>query len=72
MILPIVAFGSPVLRKKCAEINSEYSDLKLLLENMWETMYDSSGVGLAAPQINKSIRKFKCTVLHWQPWKESA
>ena len=58
MILPIVAFGSPVLRKKCAEINSEYSDLKLLLENMWETMYDSSGVGLAAPQINKSIRMF--------------
>ena len=58
MILPIVAFGSPVLRKKCVEIHSEYSDLKLLLENMWETMYDSSGVGLAAPQINKSIRMF--------------
>ena len=48
MFLPIVAFGSPVLRKKCKEINSDYPDLDILLENMWETMYNSSGVGLAA------------------------
>ena len=58
MFLPIVAFGSPVLRKKCEEITPDYLELDTLLENMWETMYDSSGVGLAAPQINKAIRVF--------------
>ena len=58
MILPIIAFGSPVLRKKCDEISLDYQQLNVLLENMWETMYASSGVGLAAPQINKSIRLF--------------
>ena len=58
MILPIIAFGSSVLRKKCDEISLDYPDLDVLLENMWETMYESSGVGLAAPQINKSIRLF--------------
>ena len=58
MVLPIVAFGSDVLRKKCKEINSDYPDLNLLIENMWQTMYESSGVGLAAPQINKDIRIF--------------
>ena len=58
MFLPIVAFGSPVLRKKCEEITPDYPELDTLLENMWETMYESSGVGLAAPQINKSIRIF--------------
>ncbi len=58
MFLPIVAFGSEVLRKKCKEINSDYPDLDLLIENMWQTMYESSGVGLAAPQINKDIRIF--------------
>ena len=58
MLLPIVAFGSPVLRKKCKEVTSDYRELDDLLENMWETMYESSGVGLAAPQINKAIRIF--------------
>ena len=58
MFLPIVAFGSTILRKKCKEINSDYPELENLLENMWETMYESSGVGLAAPQINTSIRIF--------------
>ena len=58
MLLPIVSFGSPVLRKKCKEVNLDYPELDDLLENMWETMYKSSGVGLAAPQINKSIRIF--------------
>ena len=58
MILPIVAFGSPVLRKKCNDITPDYPDLAILLENMWETMYQASGVGLAAPQVNKSIRLF--------------
>lgn len=58
MILPIVAFGSPILRKKCVDITPEYPELKTLLDSMWTTMYEASGVGLAAPQINKSIRLF--------------
>tara|TARA_B100001250_G_scaffold87804_1_gene72631 strand:+ start:25399 stop:25959 length:561 start_codon:yes stop_codon:yes gene_type:complete len=58
MILPIVAFGSPVLRKKCTSVSSEYLNLDSLISNMWDTMYAASGVGLAAPQINKSIRLF--------------
>ena len=58
MILPIVAFGSPVLRKKCDEIHPNHSELDLLISNMWETMYNANGVGIAAPQINKSIRIF--------------
>lgn len=58
MILPIVAYGSPVLRKVCADIDSGYPGLQKLIEDMWETMYNSNGVGLAAPQINKPIRLF--------------
>ena len=58
MILPIVAFGSPILRKKCSEISSDYPDFETFLNNMWETMYEANGVGLAAPQVNKGIRLF--------------
>lgn len=58
MILPIIAYGSPVLREVGKEINSGYPGLKDLISNMWETMYNSNGVGLAAPQVNKSIRLF--------------
>ena len=58
MVLPIVAFGSPVLRIKCKDISKDFQKLDHLIENMWETMYKASGVGLAAPQINKSIRLF--------------
>jgi len=58
MILPIVAYGHPVLRKVCEDITPEYPDLDKLIANMWETMYASSGVGLAAPQINRPIRLF--------------
>ena len=58
MILPIVAFGAPILRKNCVDITPEYPKLESLLANMWETMYEASGVGLAAPQINKAIRLF--------------
>ena len=58
MILPIVAFGAPILRKKCTDITPEYPELEALLANMWETMYEACGVGLAAPQINKGIRLF--------------
>ena len=49
MILPIVAFGSPILRKRCIDISPDYPDLDNLLANMWETMYKAHGVGLAAP-----------------------
>ena len=58
MILPIVAYGSPVLRKIATDITAEYPGLSKLLDDMWETMYNSNGVGLAAPQINKDIRLF--------------
>ena len=58
MILPIVAYGDPVLRKETEEIDKDYPDLELLIENMFETMYAAKGVGLAAPQIGKAIRLF--------------
>ena len=58
MILPIVAYGAPVLRTRGTEIKPDYPGLEKLIEDMWETMYESSGVGLAAPQINKPIRLF--------------
>jgi len=58
MILPIVAYGAGVLRTVAKDIGSDYPDLKKLIEDMWETMYASSGVGLAAPQINRGIRLF--------------
>ena len=58
MILPIVAYGDPVLRKVASEISKDYPNLKELIANMKQTMYNASGVGLAAPQIGKSIRVF--------------
>ncbi|MDB5203805.1 MAG: peptide deformylase [Ferruginibacter sp.] len=58
MILPIVAYGSPVLRAVSTDITPEYPGLDKLIADMWETMYNSNGVGLAAPQINKPIRLF--------------
>jgi len=58
MILPIVAYGDPVLRKKGSPVAKDYPDLKELLANMWETMYQANGVGLAAPQVGLSIRMF--------------
>ena len=58
MILPIVAYGAQVLRTKRLEVKPDYPGLDKLIEDMWETMYVSSGVGLAAPQINKPIRLF--------------
>lgn len=58
MILPIVAYGDPVLRKMGKEIDQDYPNLKELIANMKETMYNASGVGLAAPQIGKAIRLF--------------
>lgn len=58
MILPIVAYGDPVLKKEAEEIEKEYPGLNELIDNMFETMYEAHGVGLAAPQIGKSIRLF--------------
>ena len=58
MILPIVAYGHPVLRNVATDIDESYPDLPKLIEDMWETMYASNGVGLAAPQVNKGIRLF--------------
>jgi peptide deformylase len=58
MILPIVVYGDPVLRKMGAEIDKNYEGLHNLIANMFETMYHAKGVGLAAPQIGKAIRLF--------------
>ncbi|WP_299245131.1 peptide deformylase [uncultured Aquimarina sp.] len=58
MILPIVAYGDPVLKKKAKEITKDYPQLSELLENMFETMYNAHGVGLAAPQVGLPIRLF--------------
>ncbi|RXG20786.1 peptide deformylase [Leeuwenhoekiella aequorea] len=58
MILPIVAYGDPVLRKKAAPIAKDFPELDKLVANMFDTMYGASGVGLAAPQIGKAIRLF--------------
>ena len=58
MILPIVAYGDPILKKECEEIDENYPNLKQLISDMFETMYKAKGVGLAAPQIGKNIRLF--------------
>lgn len=56
MILPIYLYGQPVLRQEADDVDENYPDLKKLVENMYETMYESDGVGLAAPQIGLPIR----------------
>jgi peptide deformylase len=58
MILPIVAYGAAILRKVSEPIQADYPNLSGLIADMWETMYESNGIGLAAPQINKNIRLF--------------
>jgi peptide deformylase len=58
MVFPIVAYGHPVLRKVAEDIQTDYPGLPKFIENMWETMYASAGVGLAAPQVNKNVRLF--------------
>ncbi len=68
MILPIVVYGDPVLRKVGEEIDKDYEGLQELIKNMFETMYNANGVGLAAPQIGKAIRLF---VIDTQPFSES-
>jgi len=58
MILPIVAYGDPVLKKKAVNVEKQHLKLKELIRDMWETMYAAYGVGLAAPQIGESLRLF--------------
>jgi peptide deformylase len=67
MIYPIVAYGDPVLRKKAEPISNDYPKLKDILQNMFDTMYKSSGVGLAAPQVGLSIRLF---IIDTTPFKD--
>lgn len=57
-VLPIVAYGDPVLKKRAEKIEGPSKELTQLIENMFETMYNANGVGLAAPQVGKSIRLF--------------
>ena len=68
MILPVVAYGHPVLKKVAEEIDQDYPGLQQLIADMFETMYYTEGVGLAAPQINKSIRLF---VIDAEPFVET-
>lgn len=68
MILPIVVYGDPVLRKVGVDIDKSYEGLDELIKNMFETMYNANGVGLAAPQIGKAIRLF---VIDTGPFAES-
>lgn len=58
MILPIIAYGDPVLRKVCDTIPEDYPELSKLIEDMFQTMYHSNGVGIAAPQVGLAIRLF--------------
>ena len=58
MILPVVAYGHPVLKKVAEDISPDHPNLSQFIADMWETMYLSDGVGLAAPQVNRSIRLF--------------
>ena len=67
MIYPIVAYGSSVLRKECVEIDELNDEIKQLINDMFETMYDADGVGLAAPQIGKNLLLF---VIDASPFRE--
>jgi peptide deformylase len=58
MIYPVVVYGHPVLRRKSRDIKKDEEGLKTFIEDMWETMYVSDGIGLAAPQVGKSVRLF--------------
>lgn len=67
MIYPIVIYGSPVLRKVAQDIDKDYPNFDEFVKNMWDTMYHSDGVGLAAPQVGKSVRFF---VIDGSPFEE--
>ncbi len=68
MILPIVVYGDPVLRKVGVDIDKDYPNLDKLISDMFETMYNAAGVGLAAPQVGKAIRLF---IVDTEPFAES-
>ena len=68
MILPIVVYGDPVLRKMGEDINKDYAGLEALIKNMFDTMYNANGIGLAAPQVGKAIRLF---IIDTHPFAES-
>jgi len=68
MILPIVGYGDPVLRKVCDDISKDYPNLKEFIANMYDTMYNAYGVGLAAPQVGEAIRVF---VIDTEPFSDS-
>ena len=68
MILPIVGYGDPVLRKVCDDVTSEYPNLQEIIVNMYDTMYNAYGVGLAAPQVGLPIRLF---VIDTEPFSDS-
>lgn len=71
MILPIVAYGDPVLKKVSAPIDSKYPNLEKLIADMFETMANANGVGLAAPQIGKNIRLFIVDATIIEAYKDS-
>ena len=66
MILPIYAYGQPVLKKIATDIDKDYEGLEELIADMWETMYNANGVGLAAPQVGLSIRLFVVDTVQMQ------
>ena len=68
MILPIVGYGDPVLRKVCEEITKDYTNLEETIATMYETMYNACGVGLAAPQVGLPIRLF---IVDTDPFSDS-
>ena len=68
MVYPIVVYGDPVLRKKCVDIDESYENLPQLIKDMYETMYDANGVGLAAPQVGLPIRLF---IVDTEPFSDS-
>jgi len=66
MILPIYAYGQTVLKQEAEDISADYPELEKLIDDMWETMYNANGVGLAAPQIGLSIRLFMVDTVQLQ------
>ncbi|MFO7873555.1 MAG: peptide deformylase [Bacteroidales bacterium] len=68
-ILPILAYGDPVLKKRALPISKDHFGLQELIDNMWETMYKAKGVGLAAPQVGESLRLF---IIDASPYADEA
>lgn len=71
MILPVTLYGDPVLKRKADEILASYTDLQNIIKNMWQTMYNASGVGIAAPQVGLSIRLFVVDTIQLNEKKKS-